>query len=211
MIIAAIKISIWLVLVQGRAPVNDTQLDINGAMYVWHEIETHLRELGYEPRLRRFRVIKDPAPAIYSRLDLSEQRLSKFAEHAYSQRWLRRNRAIHYITPRTLEGYMVGWSAGVCSYKAKRSFQFQLANGRMETRGGAVSYSTGQYKNIAGWARLEHSWHGALHEIAHDIGAGHVESKTVMNKDPLGVYNSQQTPLPWDVISVEQINQCLAR
>ena len=104
---------------------------------------------------------------------------------------------------------MVGFAAGTCTYNKKNTFTFQLANNRYEKRGGSVSYSTGQYKNINGWARLEHSWHGMLHEIGHSIGAGHVESKTVMNKDPLGLYNSQQTPLPWDVISVEQINQCM--
>lgn len=209
MILAAIKISIWLVLVQGRVPVNDTQLDINGARYVWFEVDRELRALGYDPHLMRFRVIKDPSPEQYSRLDLSQQRLSKFVEHAYNRRWLRRNRVIHYITPRTIEGLMVGWSSGVCTYKKAKSFLFQLANGRMETRGGAVSYSTGQYKNTEGWARLEHSWHGALHEIGHDIGAGHVSSDTVMNTAALSIYQRLQSPLGWDDASVVQIKECL--
>lgn len=210
MILAAIKVSIWLVLVQGHPQVSDTQIDQNAALYIWSRVEQDLREQGFDPKLKRFRVIKDPWPLGWSFLWISQQRLSKFSEYAYSKKWLRRDRAIHFITPRTLEGYMVGWSSGVCTYKSGRTFLFQLANGRFQRRGGAVSYSTAQFANISGQPRLEHSIEGVRHEIGHDIGAGHISSQTVMNPDPLGLREKFQSDLRWDEQSIEQINKCLA-
>lgn len=210
MILAAIKVSIWLVLVQGHPQVADTQLDQNAALYIWSRVADDLRAQGFDPRLRRFRVIKDPAPPSYSAFSMSQVRLSTFTNYAFGKRWLRRNRAIHFITPRTIEGYMVGWSSGVCSYRNSKTFLFQLAAGRMEHRGGAVSYSTGQFRNIKGAPRLEHSAEAARHEIGHDIGADHISTATLMNPDPLGLYESFQHDLKWDRESLRQIFQCLS-
>lgn len=207
----ALKVSIWLVLLQDPNAPAGAQLSREEAIMLYDEVANRLVEIGLTPRLSRIRVLKDFSPAAIRDAQDAEFRLYDLISWAGNKRgYLRRNRLIHFLTPRTLDGYMVGFSSGACTYKMRDSFTFKnLRTGKLFTRGGAVSYSTAQLANSLGQGRFQHSIVGALHEIGHDIGAEHVLSNTVMNPAAYAVFD-EIGPLAWDQTSLSEIYQCLA-
>lgn len=60
----------------------------------------------------------------------------------------------------------------------------------------AVSVSSSVTLNYSGGSGFWRSVNGALHETAHTMGAEHVTTPTIMNRDPLSLVTTGR--LPWD-------------
>lgn len=185
-------ISLYLIILDGRGVVRDTQVTDAQAMQIYTEANEYYKRAGYRLRLDKFIRVRDPAPE-YGKSELNLNRLLPLYDYAKTHHWLMRKRIVHFITPRSINGgFMYGWNLQRC--------------GRWS--GDNVSYSTGQYVNTANAVRIHHSGVGMAHESGHALGCHHVKSETLMNAAPLQLYEKLQKPLDWDLYSLAEMKRC---
>lgn len=198
-------VKVLLILILGRKPVSDTQLNLAETRILAHEVRNYYKnKFGVKLRIR-VRSLRDPAPSSYQGGAAGIPRLGSYSDWAYNHGLLNQKQIVHFITPRTSEGYMLGFGGESCFLR--HSSDWFKDKGRLVESKGVVSYSTGQLFNIAGNPRFIHSIVAAEHEIAHDLGAGHTASNTLMNLNPLPLVREGEELDP-DLVTVKQIKRC---
>ncbi len=178
--LAARVISVYLVLVKPPPELADTAVSHSESMEIWRSAKTIIETSGVRLKLRR---VKRHDP----RFSLEGYRL----ERLYSSTWVsayfrtrnrlrfnEKNSIVHWIMPRSVEGFMYGNSV------------FNLCADRGTS---AISMSTAQMYNIAGDYRFPQSVAAMAHEMLHAVGAKDRVGAGVMDPDPLNQLNKIYT------------------
>lgn len=192
-LILAAKISVWLFYVTPPPELADTMMSKQQALATFREAAAEAKEVGADIKITRFRTLKLKLPLNAYREEWQViGLLSNFYNIASKQNWMRHNRIVYFLTPRSPQGYMFGASYFRCVAKNR----------------GSISFSTAQDHNTAGDDRAPHTLIGIKHELYRDLGATTTDSGTIMDLGVLKTFN-EQGYIDIDPRTYSEINTCL--
>lgn len=193
-LILAAKISVWLFYVTPPPELADTMMSKQQALATFREAAAQAKEVGADVKVTRFRTLKANFPLTAYREEWQViGLLGDLYFKAEKKNWMRRNRIVYFLTPRSLQGYMFGASYFRCGIKKGN---------------GSISFSTAQDHNTAGDDRAPHTLIGFKHELYRDLGATTTDSGTILDLGVLSIFN-QQGYIDIDPRTYSEINSCL--
>lgn len=180
--------ALWLVYVPGP----DALSRAKAASVV--RVATQQLELS-NVKIKRQRILSARDYASYITPYQQEGLWQNYREYARRRGWSRKGRMVHFVTP-------------PYHYEDQKYFGGVATAGCVNRRG-PISISTASRYRSNGMSALGHSVTVAAHEMAHTLGAGHINTLPNLMHSAALQFVRNEYPLPLDERTRRQIRACL--